>query len=356
MDSRIRCSRCGGKLAWSDIEANCQSCGETFAITHGVLVQNKTDAYYWSEVPQIVLEDIIEYAASNGWEKGVARLIDEHFPGYRNIVLDLGRANWIYLFEADSVQSVLEIGSGLGQTSYLLASRHGLEVHSLEGTRERALLQGVRKTQEELSNLVVVNADYFDARFEEGAFDIVTFIGVLEWLGVADRHPSPRDVQVEALARARTYLRDGGHVCVGIENRMGINNFLGAIDHSGLRFTSLMPRWMANAYIRLRRPSFMTNAVSTSYRTYTYTAAGYKRLLTDAGFKDIRLMVAHPHYARPYCLVGMDATGSHFRLTLDKMYKPRSVKDYIVTKLMVGLSYLGLGAWMAPNFFVIGEK
>lgn len=352
----ILCTDCGGKLDLAASEATCRNCGAAFPVEHGVLIQNQTQAYYWSEVPRKALRAIIDLADKDGWDKGISRLIDEHFPGYRNIILNEARVNWINLFSRDSVKRVVEVGSGLGQTSYLLAQRHGLEVYSIEGTRERALLQGIRKMQNDLNNLHIVNADFFETRIEENSMDIVSFIGVLEWLGVAARHRSPRDTQLEALAKARSCLREGGQVCVGIENRVGINFFLGAVDHSGLRFTNLMPRWMASLYMKIRRPAFMTGSKNTEYRTYTYSRAGYRRLLEEAGFKNIRIFVAHPHYARPYCLADASASGKHLRELLGCMYKPQSIKNYIVTRLMILMSYIGLGATTAPNFIALGEK
>ena len=95
-------------------------------------------------------------------------------------------------------------------------------------------------------------------------------------------------------------LKPGGHVYVGIENRIGYVYFLGGRDHGGLRFTSLMPRPIADIYSRLikRQP----------YRAYTYSLLGYKNLLKKAGYSQIDFYATIPSYRNVFFLVVLMST------------------------------------------------
>ena len=140
------------------------------------------------------------------------------------------------------------------------------------------------------------------------SFDLIVLNGVVEWLGLSDLTRDPRDVQVSLLASLRGLLRPGGCVYVGIENRIGYDLFLGARDHSGVRFTSLLPRVVASLYLRLLGRSGYTTGRRTAralhaYRTYTYSARGYRRLLLDAGYREVEMYCSMPHYNQPLVLI-----------------------------------------------------
>ena len=81
---------------------------------------------------------------------------------------------------------------------------------------------------------------------------------------------------------------------VGIRNRWALA-YLRGTDHSGLRFTSYLPRFVANLYTRLR--------TGARYDTYTYGARGYRKLLREAGFDTPELYLVHPGYNLPRILI-----------------------------------------------------
>lgn len=87
-------------------------------------------------------------------------------------------------------------------------------------------------------------------------------------------------------------------VYVGIENRFGYLYFLGTRDHSGLRYTSLMPRRLATLITQFRK--------HRPYRFYTYSYRGYRKLMLRAGFKPPRIYIAVPNYRDPRFIVPAD--------------------------------------------------
>ena len=269
------------------------------------------------------------------------------------MVTDEDRVDWVHRFGADTME-ILDIGSGWGQASYLLAAKHNHNVTSLELIPERAEFQEIRASQEKLENLSVTNGNILDTNFDGKKFDLATLIGVLEWIGVDQRANDPREVQKLALTRIHNLLKDDGKVCIGIENRIGFNNFLGARDHSGFSFTSLMPRWLASAYLKMRNASYRSNTSQNTYRTYTYSAAGYEKLLKECGFSDVEVLVSHPHYAHPRCLVPYK--NSKVRSFFWRVYSPSAIKDVVFTNVFRLLSIFGLGHVFAPHFILLAKK
>lgn len=133
--------------------------------------------------------------------------------------------------------------------------------------------------------------------FRDDSFDLVVVNGVLEW--VPDAHDGdPRKVQVDTLREIRRVLRPDGVLYIGIEPRFYAKYLIGLTDHSGLRFSSPLPRALAHRYSRLLR--------GRRYGNYLYTIGGYRRLLREAGFEDVVPAAALPSYKVPQEIVPLD--------------------------------------------------
>jgi hypothetical protein len=129
----------------------------------------------------------------------------------------------------------------------------------------------------------------------------------LEGVGIMNTDRPPREVQLSFLREVKRVLSDKGCLYIGIENRFAIECMLGERDHSGLRYTSLIPRSMANFLVkRYGRSGGMYHDTSKrenkkewrGYRTYTYSIKGYNSLFREAGFK-FKSYWAFPSYNHP---------------------------------------------------------
>jgi hypothetical protein len=100
-------------------------------------------------------------------------------------------------------------------------------------------------------------------------------------------------------------LKDNGVLLVGIENRFGVGFFLGHNDHSGIPYTSLVPRPVATFMLRRSSRTHYRTQLNPrkQYRTYTYSENGYRELLSEAGFAETLSYWADPGYNQPYHLV-----------------------------------------------------
>jgi hypothetical protein len=107
-------------------------------------------------------------------------------------------------------------------------------------------------------------------------------------------------LQLEFLREVRRILRQEGQIYIGIENRLGFYYFLGQPeDHTGVEYAALLPRPLANAWVRYKN--------GTPYRTYTYSRAGYQKLLREAGFKSISFYAPVPDYRAFNEIVPLDS-------------------------------------------------
>jgi len=259
--------------------------------------------HYWGEVGRTQARELLEAARQGSW----AEVVRTHFPEDENMrsgLLDFQRASWAPMLGLDEQSTVLDIGSGYGAITHSL-SRFAGEVYSVEAIPERIDFTRERLRQEGILNVHLVQASATALPLAESSFDLVVVNGVLEWVGDWDLAVDPRVAQINFLKGIHRLLKETGRLLIGVENRFGLSSFLGSVDHSGLPFTSLVPRAVANFMVRHNsRPHYRTHVSSQKqYRTYTYSEGGYRRLLSDAGFAELSSYWADPGYNQPYDLV-----------------------------------------------------
>ena len=170
-------------------------------------------------------------------------------------------------------------------------------VVALEAVPERAEFLQIRARQDRLPLFPVIG-NAMAMPFAPESFDLITLNGVFEYIGLWGTG-NPEDLQKQFLKSALRLLRPGGYLYIGIETRFAASGFLGQLDHSGLSFTSLMPRSVADVYCRFRaRPTYGAEHVSDGYRTYTYTPAQYHRMFANAGFAEVSVQGIFDGYNR----------------------------------------------------------
>lgn len=249
--------------------------------------------FYWGEIPKEDMEQILWRIKSQGFEAGISSL-EEKFPGRSDFVFNIGRADFIWPIEFKEGMKVLDLGCGWGTHTFPLADL-GLEVHAVDITVQRAQFVQARKEHEHRENVHVYVADVMDLPFKNESFDIIICNGVLEWVGLQSQYGQPDEVQQKFLQNMRGLLKPGGTMYVGIENRWAAAYLKSGVDHSGLKYTSLMPRAMADAYTKSK--------IGKPYLTYTYSESGYRRLFASSGFDNVETYIPFPGYNNPNSLV-----------------------------------------------------
>lgn len=236
----------------------------------------------------------------------------------------------------------IDMGAGAGVIAGALASRFD-RVVALDHDpawcrfmRRRFIEDGV--------GVDVVAGSGFDIPLPPGSADLVVLNGVLEWAASDDdpvrRHSSPRAVQIDFLRGIQRVLRRRGRVAIAIENRWHLENFRGYRPHGEPSYVPILPRWLADRITRAQR--------GAGYRTWTYGAGGYRRLLRAAGFANVQIFAALPDYHEPMEAIPVrDAWGIRAR------YGPRDGVKARVFDALAGLGVIGHGV---HSFYIVAER
>ena len=322
--------------------------------------------YYWGEISKKRAIEFIKMARKNGYRKAVFELGRE-FPGMVEYILSYSRADWLFdMVDFTKTGRALDIGSGWGAISFSL-SRHFKEVYSLDAIKERLEFQRVRAQQEKRRNIKFVRSDWLVMPFRDNSFDVVCANGVFEWIGLSDMSKNPGELQVKFLKEIDRVLKPDGKLYIGIENRFAFFLLLGARDHSGLPFTSLMPRIAADFVVRNFR-----NAEGgfdeekriedkwRDYRTYTYSYWGYMKILERAGFAKNNKIFWSFTYNSPTESGPVDGESVKFLLEL---YRKHNFSVTMASKMATNygaslpkslLKYLTL--LFSPSFLIYSNK
>ncbi len=281
----FNCVKCRHPIKVIEEQNNCVKCGQDLRKEGEIYLHSKSNHYY-SDLDEDTMKFLVENSRKNGWRKTINEFF-ENKPFLLRIIADETRADWHYLMPLDKNSMALDIGAGWGTITLPLARNIG-HVVALDGTLDRLEFLLERAKQEKINNLTVIHADIFDHPLQENQFDLVSFNGVLEWLGVGSEG-DPRDIQLKALKIAYNLLKPGGFLYVGIENATGFKYLIGEPDdHTSIKYISYLDRESANQL------SLSQNGAE--YRTYTYSKEGYQRLLSEVGFKDTEFLYPYPNY------------------------------------------------------------
>jgi len=321
------CTNCNKLLIKKNDFLHCDNCNIKWPIIDDT-PQFSENYNYWGEIPQDMMLCINDQIQTNNWQD----VLKKHLTSNKQketyeFITKLNRANWHFFLPLPTDARVLDIGSGLGTISQSL-SYYYKKIVSIETVPERLFFSKVRFEQENINNIQLVRANLLELPFPDNYFDLVVMNGVLEWVGLAGNNISPRELQEMALKNIHRVLKKNGYLYIGVENRIGYNYFLGRIDHSYLKYTSLLPRRLANIYSQIKK--------SEDYRTYTYTCSGYTKLLNQTGFENTQFYCPSPGYNRPNIIFELNKTSINYfieRSTVPKYFK-RKIKYFLVKTLL----------------------
>jgi 2-polyprenyl-3-methyl-5-hydroxy-6-metoxy-1,4-benzoquinol methylase len=345
------CQHCGEPLSTGGGAMTCTGCGAELALEAGVLHAATEEYPYYGEVPSEVIRGWRDLMSVADEDDEPAEIFADH-PWMRRYVFDRGRTDPLQLLGPLEGMRVLDVGCGWGLYSEQLA-RAGAEVVALDTTRERAEFTAARLARIDGRHTVLWGS-LQDAPLRAGSFDAVLLVGVLEWMPEAQRSGRPEDVQRAVLRRVASLLRDGGRMMLCIENRFGAHYFLGRPEeHTGRRFTSLLPRRGAAAY--LRRVQNGRGA-----RTRTHSPRALARLVLEAGMQPRPPAYALPAYTLPRFIVGNERGQAHgMRVLLEdvidlgRRHRALAPLQRLIARPEIGLR---LSRAFAPSLILIADR
>jgi SAM-dependent methyltransferase len=234
------------------------------------------------------------------WQKAIETLGLPTLSSKRGWFSNPAKASFYLSLEVPTRQLAMDVGAGSGVIACELA-RHFERTIAVDQDERWCRFMRHRFRQDQLA-VDVVRGDALRLPASVTDVDLAVVNGVLEWVATgAAPHAqagSPRQVQLAFLRAIRSVLRPGGRIGIAIENRLHYEYFGGAIPHDELPYVAVMPRWLADVVTRRRR--------GTTYRTWIYSARGYKRLLHEAGFAGVKIFAALPTYHQPEIAVPLD--------------------------------------------------
>jgi SAM-dependent methyltransferase len=251
---------------------------------------------YWGEVSQATMWQLLAEMQHGDWRDAVKRLIPASLHDY---ILSPYRAAFEDVVDFPQNARILEVGAGMGGIAAELARKY--DVVAIEGVWERTQFMHLRAAQDGLDRFLALNGDVNSIPFAPEQFDAIIVNGVLEWAAMAELEGDPGSVQVRFLQRLRQLLKPDGMIYLAIENRIGWNELRGASDHSGLPYTSLLPRFLAR-WVCARSQRYRS-AFNVGYRTYTYSYFGYRRLFRRAGLEISNTFISPHGYNYPVKMI-----------------------------------------------------
>jgi len=192
---------------------------------------------------------------------------------------------------------VLDYGCGFGALG-LATAPIADRVFLADSTLERVTFAQVHAKELGYNNTIALaGAEWDELPIPQRSLDLVVLNGILEWIPES-RTGDPAAIQWEFLAAMQHLLKPGGYLMLAIENRYALRYIAGYRDHPGIKFTSLIPRWLANIYMkqRLGRP----------YRTLTWPRSTYMKQLPRLGYEAPRFVYLWPDYRFPHRACWMD--------------------------------------------------
>lgn len=343
LSAEFLCPECRGDLTpdAGGAALACGGCGRAWPVIAGVPDFTGADIY-WGEFERPIAEQLVATARESGWRAAAETTLAPR-PELIDYILNERRANALGLVPFARRGRLLDIGAGWGAIT-TAASRLFDEVYSIEAVRLRAQFTRLRLDGEGRPNVALAQASLFALPFRENFFDVILLNGILEWIGDWNPALPPRAAQRELLQSLSKFLRPGGLLLVGIENRIGFRYLLGRRDHNNLWGTNFLPRPLANLAQKMIQGS--------PYRVYTYSMPGLRRLLRDGGFARTEFFAPIPGYNVPTTIVPLKRLEYH----LTRRISRHTLGRRLAAMAAVWLDSLGVLRHIPADFLAVAQN
>ena len=295
---------------------------------------------------------------------GVEESVRKYYPEYFDVIFSPKRAAGLLFLDPMPNEIVIDAGCMWGALSVPLA-RAGCTVISIDQTLESLLLLNKRFKEEKLNNVHLICSDLKKIKFQKESFDKAVVNGVLEWIpemetielkkffGKKTLSPTrynsqnPRDMQQEFLKNLYFGLKTGGKLYLAIENRYDLLYFFGLPDpHCDVKFITFMPRFIQNIISKI--------LLKRRYVNWLYSPNELKKLVKDAGFNDVIVYYAFPHYQHPDYILTKDGMGLLRPFRFANTSNPiKRVVMYCIEEVIYRRMKL---SFFSPSLIVVAQK
>jgi SAM-dependent methyltransferase len=342
-ESPFACPRCRVALDFEH-RLECPRCGTRYQGADGVASFNDAGLHHGPILPKAQMAEVLALVREKGYRYVVGEYLAERDPDFARYISARARTGGLALLPLRGDERVLDFGCAFGVLALELAKRAALVV-ALDVTREKIEFLEIVRRQDVLKTFFpVCNGDPLRLPFLDGFFDAIVLNAVFEYLPKSIAVRSVRNAHLLALREVGRVLRPGGRLYLATKNRYGYSMLLGARDHDGLRFTSVLPRAAAEWLTRAWRGG--------PYRTVTHSFGGYRRLLREAGFRHATVYWPLPSLQYPERFVPLTGTRHELRAALAAVKPARTVTGFC----WHAAARLGLVPWLAPQYVMVAER
>ncbi len=216
--------------------------------------------------------DLLEIV-KNTKKEDYAKVIEER--GNWPILYHLSeqRANIVEWIPMEKGAKVLEVGSGCGAITGMLAKKAG-QVVACDLSRRRSEINATRN--QDCDNVTIHIGNFRDVEPDlPKDFDYIFLIGVFEY---AQGYIGTENPYEKFLKMMNRHLKKGGRIVIAIENRMGLKYLAGcAEDHLGTYFTGI--------------EGYSTDSVAK-----TFTRNGLINIFKKCGMNEYHFYYPYPDY------------------------------------------------------------
>lgn len=321
----------------------CLTCGTSYCSDDGILIFNDRGLYHGPILPRREMDQFLSLAETDGYRRAIETYLARHDPELASYVLAPERVRGLSAIPIRPEDRVLDFGCGFGTLARALVHRADLVV-ALDATRAKVRFLDIIRRQEPLERLLpICSGDPLQLPFVDAAFDLVVLNAVFEYLPQSVPVADPSRAHLLALREFRRVLKPGGVLFLATKNRFSYLYFLGAKDHHGLRFTSLLPRALADHLTRRTR--------SLPYRVVTHSLYRYRALLREADFEPLAAYWPVPSLQYPNALIPLTAKRFDMLRRLRSLKPPHRLKSIPWWVLAV----CGLLHWFVPHYVIVAS-
>lgn len=186
------------------------------------------------------------------------------------------RENILNWFPFSEEANILEVGSGCGAISGLLAKKAG-KLTAIELSKKRSLINAYKNKEHSNFEIMVGNFENVVEHLDSH-YDYITLIGVLEY---SYSYMSSNTPIEDFLIKIKNLLKDRGKVIIAIENKLGLKYFAGCKeDHVGMYFEGL-------------------EGYPNTSGVCTFSKKELNDILLDCGYDNIQFYYPYPDYKLP---------------------------------------------------------
>lgn len=232
----------------------------------------------------------------------------------------------------------LELGAGMGASTNWLADRFNT-VHCIEGNLSRAV--ALKERNKSNNNVNVFVDDLNDEVFPEKDYDMITLLGVMEYLPFYSED-DPKNVCKKMMNKIKNNLSDDGIFVLAIENKLGAKYFAGcAEDHNARLFSGI------NGY--------------PEKSPITFSKKELKKMLSESGFNNIEFYFPFPDYKLPTTVIRECDDVENFEIggiVRANSLQYTGQREYLMMEplLLNSLNEAGLLFDMANSFLIVCSK